>query len=193
VSLRVIAGEARGRILQGPRSRETRPTSDLVRGAIFSMLEARGASFTRVLDLFAGTGALGIEALSRGAEWTDFVERDRAACAIISTNLQRTRFQSRARVFCTPLPAGLARVQGPYGLVFLDPPYGYDDVEELFDRLAGQGLLDDETTIVYEHDRRTMPPKYCGPLPSLLTRRHGSTAFTLYRAAEATVEGNEGA
>src|SRR3990172_13344307 len=96
--MRVIAGSAKGRRLKSPRRPGVRPTSDLVRGAIFDMLDAMGASYDRVLDLYAGTGALGIEALSRGEGTADFVESDRAAAAVIDENLSRTGFAERGRV-----------------------------------------------------------------------------------------------
>lgn len=182
--MRVIAGDARGRVLRGPRSAGTRPTSDLVRGAIFSMLAARGATFTRVLDLFAGTGALGIEALSRGAETADFIEGDRRACAVISANLDLTGFSHAARVVCASLPAALSRVTGPYGLIFMDPPYDFPGAAVILDRLQAGGFVDAATTIVYEHDRRTMPPEERGGHPLIVTRTHGSTAFSLYCGRE---------
>ncbi len=143
------------------------------------MLEAREAEFSRVLDLYAGTGALGVEALSRGAESADFVEGDRGMCAIIEANLERTSLRAQARVYCAALPAALARVAGRYGLIFLDPPYELPSAD-LLNRLADGGLIDRQSTIVYEHNRRTMPPEECGPLPRVVTRAHGSTAFSLY-------------
>jgi len=178
--VRIIAGSARGRTLAGPRNAGTRPTSDKVRGAIFSMLEARGAAFTRVLDLYAGTGALGVEALSRGAEFAEFVERDRAACAVIGENLRRAGLAGCARVHCAALPAALRRVAGPFGLIFCDPPYAESTASDTLSQLRPGRELDDSTTIVYEHGRRTMPPDVCGGLPRQITRRHGDTAVSLY-------------
>ncbi|HZQ37359.1 MAG TPA: 16S rRNA (guanine(966)-N(2))-methyltransferase RsmD [Dehalococcoidia bacterium] len=178
--MRIIAGTARGRTLAGPRGAATRPTADKVRGAIFSMLEARGAAFTRVLDLYAGTGALGIEALSRGAESAEFVERDRAACAVIAENLRRAGLGDLARVHCAALPAALARVSGPFGLIFCDPPYADASVTETFERLRPGHEIDAASTIVYEHSRRTMPPDLCAGLPRQVTRRHGDTSVSLY-------------
>lgn len=152
------------------------------------MLEARGASFTRVLDLYAGTGALGIEALSRGAEWADFVERDRRVCAVISANIQLTGFQQSSQLICAALPAALARLQGAYGLILIDPPYDLPGVAEVWERLQGGAFLDHDTTIAYEHSRRTIPPEQCGPLPRVVTRAHGSTAVSLYYASAADGE-----
>ena len=156
------------------------------------MLEARDAWFTRVLDLYAGTGALGIEALSRGAEQADFIERDRAACALIATNLERTGLQGYARIMQGVLPGALSRVTGPYGLVFIDPPYEAGGVEEVFERLASSGCIDASTTIVYEHSRRTIAPECCGQLARMVTRRHGTTAVTLYGAPAAATLACEG-
>jgi len=121
--MRVIAGEAKGLRLKRPAARHLRPTSDLVRGAIFDILASLGADCTRVLDLYAGSGALGIEALSRGAHWCDFVEQDRAACAIIRENLALAGFQERTRVHCMSVEKALDRLDGPYDLVLMDPPY----------------------------------------------------------------------
>src|SRR6266571_286389 len=123
--MRVISGSARGRRLKGPRGRGaiTRPSSGLVRGAIFSALASLGADLSRTLDLYAGSGALGIEALSRGAETCDFVDRDPAACAVIRENLRITGFHGRARVHCLSAVTALQRLPGPYTLVLADPPY----------------------------------------------------------------------
>ncbi len=191
--MRIIAGRARGRTLAGPRGAGTRPTSDKVRGAIFSMLEARGSTFSRVLDLYAGTGALGIEALSRGAEFAEFVERDRAACAVIAENLRRAGLSGQARVHCAALPAALSRVSGPFGLIFCDPPYAAAGVSETLERLRPGLETDAASTIVYEHDRRTMPPELCAGLPRQVTRRHGDTSVSLYYLDEMDGADGEGA
>lgn len=105
--MRVIGGSAKGRPLKAPRGPGTRPTSDLVRGAIFDMLRSMGADLSRVLDLYAGTGALGIEALSRGAEWCDFVERGQRSCQVIRENLAHTGLALNAAV--TRFPPGRPR------------------------------------------------------------------------------------
>src|SRR3981081_3164733 len=135
--MRVIAGTARGRLLRA--ADKTRPTADLVKGAIFSMLEAlaykRGfepdeegnlaaaLAWPRALDLFAGSGGLGIEALSRGAQSVAFVEQDREAARIIQANLRTTGLDERARVHQAAVLSALRTVRGPIDLVFLDPPY----------------------------------------------------------------------
>src|SRR5947209_2339665 len=119
--MRVVAGEVKGHRLKAPAGMETRPTSDKVREAVFATL---GDFFVddSVLDLFAGTGALGIEALSRGAETAVFVERRPQACAVIKENLKHTRLEARSRVLCMPVARALELLHEPFGLVLLDPP-----------------------------------------------------------------------
>ena len=165
--MRVVAGSARGRRLVAPKGDATRPTSDFVREAIFntlaSQLDLEGAT---VLDLFAGTGALGIEALSRGAAHATFVERDRAAIAAIRTNLDATGFVERATV----RQGDATRLDLPAAdVVFADPPYAFDAWAGLLARL-------DAAVLVLESDRAVDPP----PGHELLKeKRYGTTVVTL--------------
>jgi 16S rRNA (guanine966-N2)-methyltransferase len=193
--VRVIAGSARGRILRGPpraargERPAIRPTSDLIRGVIFDMLDALGADYTRVLDLYAGTGALGIEALSRDDDATaDFVDSDGTAAALIRANLERTGFARRARVHRMPVEAATSSLQGPYTLVLADPPY-YDEaalaggVAGAFgavQAIADAGLIDEDSVVVVEHHRRVAPADTVGDLPLYRTRRHGDTVVSIY-------------
>jgi len=187
--LRVIAGTAKGRRLKGPsdRSGRVRPSSDLVRGAMFDALASMGVSMSRVLDLYAGSGALGIEALSRGASWCDFVERDRAACASIRDNLRLTGFEERADVLCVPAERALDRLQGEYTLVLADPPYADSGALAVLQSLAQSGLLVDDAVLVLEHSARpdgpygAEPPSALGRLTLLNSRRHGDSAVSIYR------------
>ena len=178
--MRVIAGRYRGRSLRAPRGTATRPTSDRVREALFSMLvSVEGA---RVLDLFAGTGALGIEALSRGAASAVFVERDRAALASLRANLAGLDLaeplaQVRER-------DALLAVQGAvtagerFDLVFLDPPYALAETlaPKLADALAG--LVARDGRAVVESGRRAPLPL---PLPLERERRYGDTSIRIHR------------
>jgi 16S rRNA (guanine966-N2)-methyltransferase len=134
--VRVIAGELRGRRLVAPAGTTTRPTSDRVREATFNALTSLDViDGAVVLDGFAGSGALGIEALSRGAARCTFVERDRAALAALRSNLERCGLgPDRATV----LPGQLARATGPWDLALLDPPYAFDGWAELLDGLDAQ-------------------------------------------------------
>src|SRR5437764_12339088 len=114
--MRVIGGEASGRPLKGPPRTGVRPTSDRVREAIFDVLTAHDCDLTAVLDLFAGTGALGVEALSWGADRCDFVEADSKACEVVKENIRRVGAADRAKVFCLPVAKAASRLRGPYTL-----------------------------------------------------------------------------
>ena len=181
--MRVIAGTARGRRLKGPRDRSgrTRPSSDLVRGAVFDALASLGADLSCVLDLYAGSGALGVEALSRGADWCDFVERDRAACAVIQDNLRLTGFEGRARVFCLPAERALERLDKEYTLVLADPPYADPDALSVIQSLARSSVMADDAVLVLEHSAREEPSSELGHFVLLSVRRHGDSAVSIYR------------
>jgi 16S rRNA (guanine966-N2)-methyltransferase len=178
--MRVIAGEAKGFPLKAPRGLGTRPTSDKVRGAIFSMLASMGVQPERVLDLYAGTGALAIEALSRGAAEAVLVERNPTACAVIRENLARTRLAARARVIQGEVERVLPRLEGPFDVVFLDPPYADERVDAVLAALGTSGVINEQSVVVYEHSKRRQPPETCGPLTRYLTRCHGDTCVTIY-------------
>src|SRR5262245_47288132 len=150
-SVRVIGGEARGRPLKGPPRTGIRPTSNRVREAIFDLLTAHDADLSAVLDLYSGTGALGVEALSWGAEECDFVEADPKACDVVRENLRRTSSLDRARVHCLPVGRAAARLRGGFTLVVADPPYEYDRAESELAGLIESGLIADGATIVVEH------------------------------------------
>ncbi len=189
--MRVIAGRAKGHRLKGlPHTRAAargrlagaRPTSDLVRGAVFSALAAMQADLSRVLDLYAGSGALGVEALSRGAERCDFVERDAAACAVIRDNLRATGFETQAKVHCLAVERALDRLEGPYTLVLADPPYGDAAALQALASLAASALVEPgQTVLVLEHSAREEPPSRLGALPLVSVRRHGDSAVSMYR------------
>ena len=188
--MRVIAGTAGGRtLLNPPKPRAAgrpgvRPTSDLVRGAIFDMLDAMGADYARVLDLYAGTGALGIEALSRGDGAADFVEADGAAAAIIAENLKRTGFEARGRVHRLTADRAASRLSGPYTLVLADPPYYDEGGLAAVTAIAESPLVGEESLFVLEHHKKTAAPSTLGPLRLLKARAHGDTAVAIYAGEE---------
>lgn len=151
-----MAGTARGRALVAPPGTGTRPTADRVRGAVFNALYSLGGvQGWAVLDAFAGSGALGIEALSRGAERATFVERDRAALDTVQRNLQSLGFADVSRVVTGDahrlLAAADPRVRGPWDLVLLDPPYAFDGWAGLL--AATAPLIDEEGLVVCESAR----------------------------------------
>jgi 16S rRNA (guanine966-N2)-methyltransferase len=171
--LRIVAGEFKGRRLRAPRGTRTRPTADRVREALFSMLGDVGG--TRVLDLYAGSGALGIEALSRGAESAVFVERDPQAVAAIERNL--TAIGVEATVSRQDVLRYLGGAEGPFDLVFCDPPY--DSASRLAAPLAERlpMLTAEDARIVTESDKRH-PLEL--PFPLLTEREYGDTRIAIH-------------
>jgi len=176
--LRVAAGTARGVPLAEPRGLRLRPTSGLVREAIFNIVGA-AVEEARVLDLFAGTGALGIEALSRGASHATFVEADAGGCQAILQNLARTGFDTRGQVIRGRLPAALRTLSGPFDLIFLDPPYAEGATGEAVLAALGR-LLGADGEVVYEHGSRYNPPERLAGLTRTGRRTYGDTAIALY-------------
>ncbi|MEM8923998.1 MAG: 16S rRNA (guanine(966)-N(2))-methyltransferase RsmD [Actinomycetota bacterium] len=137
--MRVIGGSARGRRIEAPPGRGTRPITDRAKEAIFNMLGSLGALHdeARVLDLFAGSGSFGIESLSRGAAHATFVEMDRAAARTLERNLDHLGFADRAEVLVRPAASALTALTGgpPFDVAFCDPPYALDPWADLLDRL----------------------------------------------------------
>jgi len=184
--IRVIGGTAHGRTLKGPQRDTTRPTSDRVREALFDILASHGCEPSLVLDLYSGTGALGIEALSRGAEHCDFVEANARACEVIRENLRLTGLQEGGRVYSLTVAKALSRLTGPYDLVVADPPYEYDRAQKELTDLIEKGLLADDGVLAVEHSKRHEWPPVLAGREQLTTRRYGDTAITLYtRPADA--------
>lgn len=179
--MRVIAGEAGGVPLVAPPGLATRPTSDKLKAAIFSSLGDLGCE-GRVLDLFAGSGGLGIEALSRGADWCDFVDSSAAACRAIRTNLEKTRLADRALVHSMPVERFISALaaKGPYDLILLDPPYALQGLPEILMHIGSGVLVAPGTALLVEHSNRTALPAQIGPLAQEKTRTHGDSAFTLF-------------
>ena len=175
---RIIAGVARGRRLAAPRGSRTRPTSDKVRGAVFNLL---GQFFDggAVLDLYAGTGALALEALSRGCRRATCVEQDRAAAAAIAENAAACGFADRVEVLRGTVGEVLSRL-GPasYDLAFVDPPYE-EGPEGALALLAP--VLVPGGRAVAEHDARRPPADRVGALALLDRRRYGGTGISIYQ------------
>jgi 16S rRNA (guanine966-N2)-methyltransferase len=155
--MRVVAGTARGRRLAAPTGLDVRPTTDRVREATFNALHSLGAvADATAVDLFAGTGALGIEALSRGARHVTFVEPDRAARAVVAENLATVGFADRATVVSTTAESFLLRQDVAYDLVFCDPPYEYAAWPDLFAAIGR--VVAPDGLVVVESDRSVEPP-----------------------------------
>jgi 16S rRNA (guanine(966)-N(2))-methyltransferase RsmD len=181
--MRIIAGSARGTTLKGPPDTGTRPTSDKVRGAIFNMLAAHTVGRS-VLDLYAGTGAMGIEALSRGAAHCDFVERRHALSNIIKENLAKARLTEGSHVIIAEVPQVLSTLLGPYDLILADPPYADPGALTLVASPAIHRLLRPNAIVVLEHSPRVEVIGDTGPLRFVRTRRYGDCAVSLWQRDE---------
>jgi 16S rRNA (guanine966-N2)-methyltransferase len=149
---------------------------------MFDMLDAAGVDYARVLDLYAGTGALGIEALSRGDGRCDFVEQDAAACRLIRENLALTGLAHSGAVHRLSVEAAAGRLDGrPYSLVLADPPYADEGALAALDRIAASPLIGEGTVLVLEHSKRQEVPQMLGRLRLQRTRRHGDSCISVYR------------
>ena len=186
--MRVASGEARGIRLKGAVVAGIRPTTERVRAAIFNILEAGQVIDRRAVDLFAGTGSLGIEALSRGAIRADFVERNRRQCQVLQDNLDRTGYADAGNVHCADVLGWLGRAEvgelgtERYGLALLDPPYRMGDPTPTLAALAASGLLEPDATVVLGHSSRQELPDRVADLRRYDTRRYGDNAVAFYRA-----------
>lgn len=179
--MRVIAGEAKGHRLKVPKGTVTRPATDLVRGAIFSILENTTDDWEQVLDLFSGSGALGIEALSRGAGWVDFVEREPRCCAIIRENLAKTKMTARAHIYCCSVSKALSFLDKEYNIVLIDPPYSNPSIGDLVAQLATSALVGNNTNVVVTHSPHLPLASSYAPLGLVKEYRHGDSCIAVYR------------
>jgi len=183
--MRVIGGSARGRQLVEFPGRAIRPTPDRVREALFSIVYSRRGPLTgcSVLDLFAGSGALGIEALSRGAAHAWMVDRSPQAIATIRQNLQRCRLTSQATVMAADLSAALPELAaaGPFDLILADPPYGGEHIMMLLKAICDQRLLADEGLMCLETAVTDPVPEQVATLVLVDWRRYGSTRLNFFQ------------
>jgi 16S rRNA (guanine(966)-N(2))-methyltransferase RsmD len=179
--MRVTGGRAKGTQLKTLHGHLTRPTTNLARQAIFSLLENTATNWSRALDLYAGTGALGIEALSREAEWVDFVDHSKGCCDIIKDNLEKIGVLHQAHIYCCSVTKAVAFLSNNYDIVFIDPPYSDPSTNELLINLAKAELLGENSTIVVCHANRfPLNPDHDG-LHLVKQRRYGDTFISIYQ------------
>jgi 16S rRNA (guanine966-N2)-methyltransferase len=178
--MRIISGTAKGRHLKFPTGTTTRPVTDLVRGAIFAILENLACDWSQVLDLFAGSGALGIEALSRGAGWADFVENERKCCAIIKENLAAAGFVSQSRVYCLNVNKALSVLDKEYSIILMDPPYANPTTGDIITSLAESKLVGDNTLLVVTHSSRAPLNRSYATLNIIKENRHGDSSISIF-------------
>ncbi len=179
--MRVTGGIGRGQRLKVPARAGVRPTSDKVKQALFNILGDRviDASF---LDLYAGAGGIGIEALSREAGSVVFVDSSRESLTVIKKNIERTGFGERAQVILAKAESYLKRPSGPYDIVFLDPPCA-EDMQPLLDRIAESGIVKVGGIVVAEHFKKQPSSEKAGALVLFREARYGDTVLAFYKIA----------
>jgi 16S rRNA (guanine966-N2)-methyltransferase len=176
--MRITGGIGRGRALKVPAGSKVRPTSDKVKQALFNILGVR-VSGSVFLDLFAGAGGIGVEALSRGAEGVVFVDGSRESLAIISRNIEESGFRERAEVVRSKVEPFLKKRSGPYDIVFLDPPYAMEMLP-LLQLVSGSGLLKQGAIVIAEHFKKQASPETAGALALFREAKYGDTVLAFY-------------
>ena len=176
--MRVIAGALKGRMLDAPDWEGLRPTSDKLRETLFNIL-APHIDGARVLDAYAGTGAIGIEALSRGAAHVTFIEQDRRAAALIAGNLEKCRIADGYAIIGTSVLQGVERLRGEpaFDVILLDPPYA-SDIQDVLQQLGE--IVKPDGVVVLEHARKSAPPVAPGRLTRVREVRSGDSTLTFY-------------
>jgi 16S rRNA (guanine966-N2)-methyltransferase len=184
--MRVITGKAKGHALKAPKGLGTRPMLDKVKGSLFSILEGYGPIRGRVLDLYAGTGSLGIECLSRGASAADFVEQSAHVCAIIADNLRHTRLDGLGKVHCMPVDRYLRghRGAGHYDIIIMDPPYADPQIEQTIAAVAATGVGHSGSLLVVGHSPRVILADNYPLLARIKFRRLGDSCFSIYELGD---------
>lgn len=181
--MRIIAGSKRGTLLAAPQGRNTRPTLDRVKESLFGILQFDIPGAT-VLDLFAGSGALGLEALSRGASLAVFCDHDRQSLTAVKQNIEKLGFAARCVVYAADYQTALQRAEAAghvFDVVFLDPPYASGYALQAMDTILARGLLKKDGVAVIEHDPKDSVA-YEGFTAD--TRKYGDVALTLLRREE---------
>lgn len=178
--MRIISGTAKGRRLFTPKSQAIRPASDKVKGAIFNILG--DISGTYVLDLFAGTGSVGLEAASRGAASVSLVDDGRESLGLLKKNIEQTQLQNNCQIIRGHIPTVLSKIKKPipqFDLIFVDPPYDKNLIFPALDSLLFNKLIDDETLVIIEHSPREKPEH---PKLSLVDeRKYGQTLISFLK------------
>jgi 16S rRNA (guanine966-N2)-methyltransferase len=181
--MRVIAGKYRGRILKNPSDDKTRPTSDRLRETLFNILAPRLHQETNFLDLCAGSGAVGIEALSRDAEFVTFVDKSRRACGLIEANLDLLKIpEKQTEVILSSAEEFLRRSEAkPWDIIYFDPPYQNDYLEVLM-RFGetNSNYLNDEGVLIVEHHTKLMLPDEIGELRRWRLLKQGDSSLSFY-------------
>ncbi len=183
MGLRVISGVCKGRKLKSVRGIKTRPTADRVKESLFNIIALKIPD-AMVLDLFAGTGALGIEALSRGAKYAVFIESNKKALSVINENILLCQMSGKAKTIQWDIAKNLNCIDStnpPFDIVFMDPPYKENVITKTIDNLRKTGALKKETDIIFEHSAEEILQEEVTRYRILDQRQYGKTAFSFLR------------
>ena len=183
VIIRVIAGLAKGHKLKTIPGMTTRPTLDRVKESLFSII-LNYLPDSEVLDIFSGTGSLGIEALSRGAKHAYFVDKSKDCCDIIKENLIHTKLQDKSTIYNMNFDDAIVKLAAQnkkFDLIFLDPPYNKNFVQEMLKILMNSDIINDDGILIAEHHINDILPEHEGKLTLADKRKYGDTALSLYR------------
>ena len=183
--MRIISGELKGRRLKAPLDYSVRPTSDKVKEAVFSMI-APYIPESVVVDMFAGTGSLGLEAISRGALRAYFIDRDRSSIALVRENVKTCRVEERAIILAYDYTAALSRISEKADIIFLDPPYDAGIMNSCFEHIRAMGILNEEGIIAAEHSSDDVLPDVLAGFIKIKEKKYGKTGVTVYENQEGT-------
>ncbi|NIQ38249.1 MAG: 16S rRNA (guanine(966)-N(2))-methyltransferase RsmD [Proteobacteria bacterium] len=185
--MRIIAGKAKGKKLYSPKAKGIRPTADRVKESVFNVLGECWHGI-KVLDLFSGTGSLGLEAISRGAEQVVFVEKSRSALNVLRKNIALCGFGSHAVVMAMSVSRSLSligRKGESFQVIFADPPYGRGWVDKTVQEILGQGILSEGGMVVIEHAPSESPSTGNGRMAVLKRKKYGDTAISFLGFSDA--------
>lgn len=180
--MRIIAGKYRGRVLKSPPDGKTRPTSDRLRETLFNILAPRIDDNTRILDLCSGTGAVGIEAISRGASHATFIDKSRKMCGLIEENLDYLKIpEDQTEIFNSSAEDFLRRSKGIWNIIFFDPPYAvnYFDVLQYF-KTENSPFMAEDGILIVEHATQNMMPDSLGELRRWRLLKQGDSSLSFY-------------
>lgn len=177
--MRVTGGTGRGQRLKVPAGDRVRPTSDKVKQALFNILGDRVVDAV-FLDLFAGAGGIGIEALSRGAARVVFVDESRDSLNMVKHNIEQTGFEEQSQAVLAKAGSFLKKPSGPFDIVFLDPPYA-NEMQPLLEQIAGAGILKPDAIVISEHFKKQSSPERAGGLTLTREAKYGDTVLAFYR------------
>lgn len=180
---RIIAGKAKGTIIDTPAGMQIRPTSDRAKEALFNILRD-SIENRKVLDLFSGTGSLGLEAVSRGAVSCLFVDNNKNSINIIERNISKCHFENQCEIICAGVEKALGmlgRKKSKFGCIFMDPPYGKKLLKSTIEKIGENDIIVDGSIIIVEHEKNEMPPEETDVFKCYDRRRYGAVNFSFYK------------